>query len=291
MKLMIDFGHGGSDPGAVKIIREAQYTLSYGIELGSALKQLGFDVAYTRTIDTAVSLSQRVVASNNWKADYFISLHFNAGGGIGLETYAVAPGGKAEKLARAVQDGLISSTGSKSRGVKFATFYVIKNTAAPAILIEGGFVDSATDSSNIKNDAWKRKFIQGATKGICSALGVAWRDVYVHIPAPVVAPPAPSVMYRIILDNKQIMAISDMNKAVTYMKEAVNNKEAISGIVQRNDGANILEYQGEPIVVVPPVVVVVPIIIPPVIEPVIPNKEKLAINLMEDAIKILKEGI
>ena len=102
-------------------------------------------------------------------------------------------------------------------------------------------------------------------------------------PADVVTP---SVLYRVILDGKQIMAIADMNKAVTYMKEAVNNKEATSGIVQRNDGANILVYEGEPVVVVTPpvVVIVVPIEIPEV------DKEAIAVELMQQAINVLKEG-
>ena len=91
-------------------------------------------------------------------------------------------------------------------------------------------------------------------------------DVPPVVVVPVTPPPAPSVMYRIILDNKQIMAIASQDKAIAEVKKAVDAGTAIHGVVQRNDGVNVFDY-------VKPVV--------------IPNKERLAINLMEEAIKIL----
>jgi N-acetylmuramoyl-L-alanine amidase len=180
MKIFLDLGHGGADPGAVAKIKEAECTLAYGLELGRALQNLGFEVKYSRTSDSTVSLSERCALANLWRADYFISVHFNAGGGTGIETFALAAGGQGEKLARAVQSTLIAETGMQDRGVKFARFQVLKDTRMPAILIEGGFVDSA-DADKIKTEEYKREFVRGATKGICGALGVAWKDPYAAI--------------------------------------------------------------------------------------------------------------
>lgn len=177
MKVFIDPGHGGSDPGAVSRIKEAEYTLTYALELGRILTGLGIQVKYSRATDVYVSLAERAKMANQWGADYYISIHFNAGGGVGIETFALAAGGNAEKLAKAIQAPLISSTGMVDRGVKFANFQVLRDTKMPAILIEGGFVDS-TDADKIKTEANLQNFVRGVSKGLCAFLGVAWEDPY-----------------------------------------------------------------------------------------------------------------
>ncbi|MDD4297612.1 MAG: N-acetylmuramoyl-L-alanine amidase [Ruminiclostridium sp.] len=181
MRIFLDPGHGGSDPGAAKIIKESQYTLIYALELGRALKGLGFEVNYSRTSDSDVSLAERCRMANTWKADYFISIHFNSGGGTGIETFALAAGGNAERLAKAVQSPLIAHTGMRDRGVKFANFQVLRDTKMPAILIEGGFVDHEPDAQKIQTEEYKRKYVQGVTKGVCGATGTTWKDPYVAV--------------------------------------------------------------------------------------------------------------
>lgn len=180
IKVFIDPGHGGSDPGAVGRIKEADYTLPYALELSRILSSLGFQVSYSRTTNATVSLSDRCKMANQANTDYFISIHFNAGGGTGIETHALAPGGNAEKLAKAVQSALIEYTGMRDRGVKFSNFQVLRDTKMPAILIEGGFVDSA-DADKIKTEAYRQNFVRGISKGLCSFLGVAWTDPYVEV--------------------------------------------------------------------------------------------------------------
>ncbi len=177
MRIFLDPGHGGSDPGAVSKIKEADHTLAYAIELSQALKSLGLQVVYSRTTDSFVSLSDRGKMANQSGADYFISIHFNAGGGVGIETFALSAGGNAEKLARAVQAPLVSYTGMANRGVKFANFQVLRDTKMPAILIEGGFVDSS-DADKIVTEANKQNFVRGVSKGLCAFLGLPWSDPY-----------------------------------------------------------------------------------------------------------------
>jgi len=178
MKIYLDPGHGGSDVGAVSFIQESKYTLSYALELGRVLSLLGFTVNYSRTTDNTVSLAQRGAAANAWGADLFISIHFNAGvGGHGIETYALSPGGKAEQLAGAVQTSLIASTNQFDRHVKFANFQVLRDTSMPAILIEGGFVDDAGDSTRIATGDYKQKYVQSITRALCGFTGVAYKEV------------------------------------------------------------------------------------------------------------------
>ena len=217
MKIFIDIGHGGSDPGAVSKIKESTFTLIYGLALGIALTLLGFEVMYSRTTDIYVSLSERCRLANEWGADYFISVHFNAGGGIGIETFALAAGGKAEKLANAVQIALIKETGAVDRGRKFANFQVLRDTNMPAILIEGGFVDSEIDAKNIATEEYKRKFIIGATKGICAFAGVAWKNPYDVVVKPATTPPTPPIEDK---DGYLLVRVRD-SKADEVVKQII----------------------------------------------------------------------
>ncbi|MGN0016407.1 MAG: N-acetylmuramoyl-L-alanine amidase [Candidatus Avelusimicrobium sp.] len=79
MRIVVDPGHGGKDPGAVRSrMREKDWNLAVGKELASLLKKAGFEVKMTRDNDTFIALSERSKISNNFKADLFVSVHTNA---------------------------------------------------------------------------------------------------------------------------------------------------------------------------------------------------------------------
>ena len=76
---MVDPGHGGKDPGAVRSrYHEKNWNLDVSKELVRLLKKGGFEVKMTREDDTFISLSGRSKASNTFKADLFVSIHTNA---------------------------------------------------------------------------------------------------------------------------------------------------------------------------------------------------------------------
>ena len=79
MKIVIDAGHGGTDPGAVNRKHyEKDVALSITLKVGQLLSKAGADVIYTRTTDRTVELGERCQVANNASADYFISIHLNA---------------------------------------------------------------------------------------------------------------------------------------------------------------------------------------------------------------------
>ncbi|MFA5114955.1 MAG: N-acetylmuramoyl-L-alanine amidase [Candidatus Omnitrophota bacterium] len=95
-KIVIDAGHGGTDPGAIGTtgVREKVLTLDIAKRLSRLLRQDGFEVVMTRTSDTFVSLNRRVDIANNSKADLFISVHVNANrvrSLSGFEVYYITP--------------------------------------------------------------------------------------------------------------------------------------------------------------------------------------------------------
>ncbi len=79
-KVVIDAGHGGSDPGAIgkNGLREKLVNLDIARRLSSLLKAEGIEVVLTRSADVSVSLERRIAIANNAKADFFLSIHSNA---------------------------------------------------------------------------------------------------------------------------------------------------------------------------------------------------------------------
>ncbi len=183
MRIVIDPGHGGSDPGAEgNGLVEKVKALEYALELGKCLQKLGFTVDYTRTTDVYVSLADRAIRANNFGADIFVSWHFNCFNGIakGIEVFSIGYVGTGAKLAYAVVAEMAAATGAVNRGAKIANFQVLRDTNMPAILIEGGFLDSS-DADLIKTEEYKRNCMIGATKGICKVLGIPWTNPYITV--------------------------------------------------------------------------------------------------------------
>lgn len=94
-KIVIDAGHGGSDPGAIGKtgLREKVVTLDIAKRLSRLLSAEGFEVVMTRSTDRFVPLSSRTDIANNSQADLFLSIHLNANrvrSLNGLEVYYVA---------------------------------------------------------------------------------------------------------------------------------------------------------------------------------------------------------
>ena len=122
--LIIDPGHGGNDPGACAFgRRECDDVLRLSLKIGELIGG-ATSVTYTRTTDSSLSLNDRCVIANGNGNKYFISVHRNAGGGTGIETYYYA-GSVDAALATAVNNRLASSAPWRNRGVKTAAFYVI----------------------------------------------------------------------------------------------------------------------------------------------------------------------
>ena len=148
IKIAINAGHtlSGAGSGARGYINESAETRKVVKALIPILKDKGFEVI-DATIDKATSqnayLQKAVQAANKAKADIFLSIHFNAGGGRGCECYTW----KGKKIKQAVNiNKQLEEEGFKNRGVKDGSrFYVIRKTTATAILLEVCFVDTKSD--------------------------------------------------------------------------------------------------------------------------------------------------
>ena len=166
MIVCIDCGHGLSTKGKQCLDGTKEWVLNsrIGEYVEDILTERGIAVVRSddRSGKTDVSLRARVKTANEL-ADYFISIHHNAGikgghgGGIVVFWYSSKP--EREKQARALYNNAVRITGLKgnrSNPVVKKSFYVLRKTKCPALLIECGFMDSVRDLPIIKTDEFAR---------------------------------------------------------------------------------------------------------------------------------------
>ena len=166
MKIFINAGHCvGKDSGAVGFgITEAEKVLKIGKAVEKYLSAAGCD---TRLVQLD-SLQGICDASNNWQADYFVSIHCNAANtnAQGTETYCYRNSVTGKKFANAVHNSMIKKFPELlNRGVKEAGFYVLAHTDCPAILVETAFIDNAHDNKILveREDDFARAIAVGIT--------------------------------------------------------------------------------------------------------------------------------
>ena len=174
-KVFIGVGHGGSDSGAVKYIIEKEYTLKVAKLVAEYLKARGVEYKLSRTADVDTDMNSKVKMCNDYKPDLVIDIHFNAGGGKGFEVYRYSGGGTSLTLANNINAEVKKIMSSRGVRTKLGSngkdyFAIIRDTNAPAVLLEGGFVDSKSDANFIK--ANYKKLAEAYAKGILKTLGV-----------------------------------------------------------------------------------------------------------------------
>ncbi|WP_369361747.1 N-acetylmuramoyl-L-alanine amidase [Priestia megaterium] len=178
-KVWLDAGHGGFDSGAVgNNLREKDITLQLVLYIQSYLKQnyQNVEVELTRSTDVFVSLSDRAKRANSWGADIFVSIHVNAGGGTGFETYTYPTTGLNQTfiLQKALHTEvieLIRTYGSiVDRGLKKANYAVLRETKMSAVLTENLFIDTAIDADKLKKESFLNELGEAHARGIAKYL-------------------------------------------------------------------------------------------------------------------------
>ena len=176
LKICIDPGHGGSDPGAVNgALHEADAALAIAKKVGALLEARGVQVKYTRTADNAVSLADRCKISDTLGADVFVSIHLNSAenkNASGIETWRYSNvGARTKALAENVQTELIGATGAKNRGVKTtSSLYVLKHTTASAVLVECGFICNSSEAKKLFTAKYQNKIAVAIVNGVYKTL-------------------------------------------------------------------------------------------------------------------------
>ncbi len=181
VKIAVSAGHGGYGVTPGKRGPDGKFEWIWNNAAAIAFIQhlRNFENAQTIRVDdptgrTDIPLADRVRKANLWGADIYVSFHHNAMGsvwvahGLGIETFRsdrVSASSSAGKLQAAIHPRIVEAMKLKDRGKKTAPFYELRYTKMPAVLLEGGFMDSRVDRSAMD------KVIEIQGQGIAAAEG------------------------------------------------------------------------------------------------------------------------
>lgn len=178
-KVFIAVGHGGSDPGAVANgFKEKDLNLSIALACKDELVRHGATVQMSRYKDENDNTT--VTECNAFNPDLAADIHNNAGGGDGAEVFYHYKGGTGKTLAEYIL-GEIVKIGQNSRGIKTKRnasgndyFAFIRETKAPAVIVECAFLDNKKDIAILDTAAEQKAMGVAIAKGILKTLGIAY---------------------------------------------------------------------------------------------------------------------
>lgn len=245
-KVFLGVGHGGSDPGAVANgFKEKDLNLAIAMACNDVLIRHGVEVRMSRTKDENDTLTEEIRECNAFSPDLAIDIHNNAGGGDGVEVFYYSGGGTSKVLAQNVIDAVVA-IGQNSRGIKTkltssgADYYgFIRETYAPAVIVECAFIDNINDIQIIDTEAEQKAMGVAIAKGILKTLGIAYNE-------PVVAPtptptPAPTDVingfniprlanYLVIYNNGNSTGTNKWGAEVAFDKNCIALNDPVYGI-------------------------------------------------------------
>ena len=181
-KVFIGVGHGGKDSGAVGYLVEKEVNLIEALACRDFLEAHGVQVLMSRTSDKDDSLNDEIKECNAFSPDLAISVHNNAGGGDGFECFYHYKGGTSKTLAENIE-AEVKAIGQNLRGCKIrlnssgTDYYgLIRETACPAIIVEGCFVDNEADVQIADSVEEQKAFGAAYAKGILKTLGISIKE-------------------------------------------------------------------------------------------------------------------
>ncbi len=190
--IVVDPGHGGIDGGTTGGgVQEKRWALRLGHELAKELRARGLDVMMTREEDKALSLDRRCQVANASDAKAFVSIHFNYShkpSVSGFETYYSWPKSLAtmgairrslgvsegvtfrdqrgELLARKIQKAVVADMKVRDRGARNSQFWVTRNTKAPSVLLECGFLSNQAEREDYENSAYRLRVVTAISNAL-----------------------------------------------------------------------------------------------------------------------------
>jgi N-acetylmuramoyl-L-alanine amidase len=183
--IILDPGHGGSDPGAGAFgLSEKTATLATSLKVNSLFKNTPFKVAMTRTSDTYPTLTQRTNFAKNNGGDVFVSIHANSASAAatGTETYYYSAAknpyvADSKLLASKIQARMLTAWDLNNRGAKVGNFAVLRENNMPAALAELGFITNKGDNEKLKSEYWQTAAAKAIYLGILDYYKVKGYDV------------------------------------------------------------------------------------------------------------------
>ncbi|MFD0826965.1 N-acetylmuramoyl-L-alanine amidase family protein [Neobacillus sp. M.A.Huq-85] len=178
VKIFVDPGHGGSDPGATGTgLSEKDVTLKIATRIRDILEDEyeNATVKMSRTRDQTVSLEERTDMANAWGADFYLAVHINSGGGTGYEDYIhdlLSNNSRTAEIQRTIHKEVIKLNDLIDRGIKKANYHVLRESNMDAMLSENGFIDNTHDLAKMKDPDWINNVARGHVNGLAKAFNL-----------------------------------------------------------------------------------------------------------------------
>lgn len=239
-KIGLDAGHGLFTAGKQTLTGIKEWTLNDDVcdRIEAILKD--YDCVIIRTDHNEGNvdepLSQRVNEYLKEGVACLVSIHHNAfnnqwNGATGVEVYTDrTPIAGDDKLANLIYQKLTTYTGLKGRGIKRANFAVINQNKVPAVLVEGGFMDSTIDYKVITSDKGKDGYARAVAEALIEFCKLEKKKVVTPKPAEKI-----SVIYQ-VRDNKKNKWLPEVKDNTDY---AGNFKNAIDAVKAKLTKGNI----------------------------------------------------
>lgn len=237
VKIALDAGHGMNTPGKRTPDGEREWSFNNKVLLACQARLNQYENVQILRLDdptgkSDVSLITRTNKANQWKADVLVSIHHNAntakwGSWGGVETFIYPTASKASKdIANIVHKDIVKAMGLRDRGVKTGNLHMVRESVMPAILTEGGFMDSTTDIVALRSDAKLRAQGEAIANGLAQYFKLKLKTGAPKPPANQLQP-KPSVEAPSNPQNKgeEIMKTSSgtLKKAYQdYLQNAIN---------------------------------------------------------------------
>lgn len=173
--VVIDPGHGGTDPGAISYLgyHEKEVNLSIGRKVASYLQQQGIKTVMTRNSDSFVELEDRAAVANRVGADLFVSVHANANGDRmhrGYTVYVARSASWASKKTGQNIENTMANTGLSSEGLRNADYRVLVRTDCPAVLVECGYLSNPSEAALLYESQFQDRIARAIADGIVKSL-------------------------------------------------------------------------------------------------------------------------
>ena len=182
LKVVIDPGHGGSDPGKVAVdgSLEKDINLAIAQKLGAYLEKQGVEVYYTRESDCeranrylsrAKDLQKRCQIVENVDPDVTISIHQNSysdAGISGAQVFYYSTSEKSRLLAEQLQEKLISMVDPTNHRAAKAndSYYMLRKTVSPTVIVECGFLSNEKECKKLQEEKYQDKIVEAIYQGI-----------------------------------------------------------------------------------------------------------------------------
>ena len=251
IKIGLDAGHSLKTAGKETPTKIKEWELNDKVrdKVVALLKDYDVEIIHTDNNEGNVdeSLSSRVAKYQSAGVSAFVSIHHNAYTGTwndvtGVEVYTdTNPTSKDLALASAIYNRLVTYTGLRGRGIKKQPFYVINQNTIPAVLVEGGLMDSRIDYPVITSDAGQTAYAKAVAEGLIEFLGLKKKSTSSTATSkPTPSPSTPqkvNVTYAVKLKDGRVLP--EVKNLSDYA--GIENKEII-GLAMNVDKGSI-KYQ------------------------------------------------